>query len=84
MFDFGIFCLGDISDGSPSEYVKSFVFSFLSFSFLFLSFFSFSILHFLIFLSLSLTLGPLDIVHPCHSVATPLITTQFCIVLYYE
>ena len=51
----------------PSGYLKSLV---LSFSFLF-----FSILHFLFCLSLSgapLAPGPLDIVHPCHPVATPL------------
>ena len=50
-----------ISCGGPSGFLKSVVLSFLFFPF--------------IFLSLSgapLALGPLDIVHPCHPVATPL------------
>ena len=69
---------GYIGWGPLSGYLKSFVLSFL---FCFISFlFSFSVFLFLFFfLSLSLSLsealllqGPLDIVHPCHPVATPL------------
>ena len=58
--------------GPPSEYLKSFVLSFLFFSSF--SFLLFSILHFLFCLSLGgpFSSGPLDIVHPCHPVATPL------------
>ena len=86
MFDFGISVIyldawGYIGWGPPSGYLKSFVlFFFLSFLFFlfFLSFF-FSILHFLFFPSLlgaPLAPGPLDIVHPCHPVATPLLRNQ--------
>ena len=82
MFDFGIFChllrLMGIYRVGLSGYLKSFLLSFLFCLF----FFFFSILHFLFllsfflfFVSLSrapLAPGPLDIVHPCHPIATPL------------
>ena len=79
MFDFCIFrhllrLMGIYRVGPSSGYLKSFVLSFLFFVF----FFFFSILHFL-FLFLPgalLALGPLDIVHPCHPVATPLFPVQ--------
>ena len=67
--------------GAPVRVFEKFCFSFsflpffLFFSFLFLFFFSFSFLHFLFCLSLSrgpLAPGTMDIVHPCHPVATPL------------
>ena len=67
--------------GAPVRVFEKFCssFSFLPF-FLFFSFFFFfffSFLHFLFCLSLSLSgallaPGPMDIVHPCHPVATPL------------
>ena len=77
IFDFGIFChllrLMGISGGEPRRSIWKVSFSrfFSSFSFLF---FFFSILRFLFSLSLEAPLapGPLDIVHPCHPVATPL------------
>ena len=86
MFDFCIFChllklMGIYRVGAP-------VLIFEKFCSLF-SFFFFSILHFLFFLffffffffvSLSgapLAPRPLDIVHPCHPVATPLDTYNF-------
>ena len=87
MFDFGIFChllrlMGIYLVGLPSRVFKklrSLFFSsfsfFLFFSFCFLFFISFSFL----FVSLSgapLAPGPLDIVHPCHSVTTPLIISH--------
>ena len=79
LFDFGIFChllrlMGICRVEAPSGYLKSFVLSFIfflffSFSFVFLFCSSFS------FFSLSAAPkapGPLDIVHPCLPVATPL------------
>ena len=65
--------------GPPSGYLKSFVLSFLFLIFYrFSFFFPSSILHFP-FSSLSgapLAPGPLDIVHPCHPIATPLYSKQ--------
>ena len=62
--------------GPPSGYLKSFS-SFSSVCLLF--FFLFFIFFSLLFVSLSRALlapGPLDIVHPCHSVAAPLIISH--------
>ena len=75
MFDFGIFChlltlMGIYQVVSQSGYLKSFIFSFLSSPFFFLFFIFF-------FISLSgapLAPQPLDIVHPCHPVATQLLS----------
>ena len=68
MFDFGIFChllrlMGIYRVGPPSGYLKNFVLSFHFFIFFFIC------------LSFGAPLAPghLDIVHPCHPVATPLI-----------
>ena len=76
MFDFGIFChllrlMGLYRVGAPSGYLKSIV---LSFSFLpfFLFRFRFFIFFFVSLSVAPLAPGPLDIVHPCHPVATPL------------
>ena len=72
-----IFChilrlMGIYRVGAPSEYLKSFVPSFLFFLFFPFLFFIF---FFVFFSGAPLALGPLDIVHPCHPVATPLIET---------
>ena len=85
MFDFDIFCHllttgGDISGRDPRLVISKVLFSLLFSSFSFFLFF-FSILHFLsFFVSLSgapLAPGPMDIVHPCHPVATPLIFVYY-------
>ena len=86
---FGIFChvlrlMGIYRVGALFGYLKSFVPSFLFFLFFppfFLRFFFFCL-----FLGAPLAPGPLDIVHPCHPVATPLdfnpakagVLTRFC------
>ena len=64
-----------------SSYFFSFLFFLLSFSFSFFFFSFFSFLFFMFFFCLSLSgapvaPGPLDIVHPCHPVATPLYTVS--------
>ena len=78
MFDFGIFCyllrhMGIYRVGAPVQVFEKFrsLFSFLFIFFLFLLFLFFVFF----FVSLSwtpLAPGTLDIVHPCHPVATPL------------
>ena len=84
MFDFGIFChllkLMRILNGAPSGYLKSF--DVLSFPFFLCFCFCFCFLPFLFFIFIvclsgaSLAPGPLDIVQPCHPVATPLFATE--------
>ena len=79
MFDFVIFChvlrlMGIYLMGIPVRVFENFRYHF---SFFFFFPFLFFIFLFFSFVSLSgapLTLGPLDIVHPCHPVATPLHT----------
>ena len=83
MFDFGIFChllrlMGIYRVRAPVRVFDVFIYLFLPpflpffvFCFCFVIFFS----SFSLFLSLSrgpFSSGPLDIVHPCHPVATPL------------
>ena len=86
MFAFGIFChllrlMGIYRMGPLSGYFKGPISLFFS-SFSVFFFFVFSFLFFIFFFPLSLggpplAPGPLDIVHPCHPVATPLtIDTQ--------
>ena len=77
-FDFGIFCHllvhGDILGGDPLPGIwkVSFTHFFSSFSSAFLFYSSFSF--FFVSLGGPLSYGPLDTVHPCHPVATPLVT----------
>ena len=64
---FSVICLD--SWGAPSGYFKSFVLSFL---FFFFHYFIFFLICFSLGGPFSSGAGPLDIVHPCHPVATPL------------
>ena len=78
LFDFGIFSHMLRHMGIYWVWVPVRVFEMFRFLFLFFSSFSFffSFLFFIFFFCLSLGAplapGPLDIVHPCHPVATPL------------
>ena len=90
MFDFDIFChllrlMGIYRVGPHPGIFKTFVLSFH-----FLLFFSFcsSFLFFIFFFSPSLSgapsaPGPLDIVHPCHPVATPLSLTNKIVYFFF-
>ena len=78
MFDFGIIChllrpMGIYWVGAPVRVFEKFhsLFSFLPFLF-FSSFLFFSCIFCLSLSGAPLAPGPLDIVHPCHPVATPL------------